>query len=106
METIKIIRGTYGFKHTENGVISPKTVKDPPFEVDNKEAERLIALGVAACAEKEQADNGGNPLYNKSMSLKDLHKIAEEKYGVENASKITSKDKVIAAIEEVVNERV
>jgi len=101
MVKIKIIRGTYGYKQNGNGSISPKTVKDPPFEVDEKEAERLIDMGVAAHADNEQ-DNEENPAYNKSMSLKELQKIAEG-YGVENADKLTSKDKVIAAIEEALN---
>jgi len=100
MVKIKITRGTYGFKQ-DGGSISPKTVKDPPFEVDKKEAERLITLGVAA---RVDDDGGGedNPPYDKSMSLKDLQKIAGD-YGIENADKITTKDKVIAAIEEVLN---
>ena len=101
---IKIIRGTYGFKQGANVAISPKTVKDPPFKVDEAEAKRLIALGVAAPADNEQAEeNDNDPPYSKDMSLKELQKIATE-YGIENAEKINTKDKVIAAIDEVLND--
>ena len=109
MVKIKITRGTYGFKQDGGGSIYPKTVKDPPFEVDEKEAERLIALGVAARVDDDEDTDDGdeddgksNPPYDKSMSLKDLQRIAGE-YGVKNAEKLTTKDRVITAIEEVIN---
>lgn len=44
---IEIICGTYGYRD-EAGTILPKSAKSAPFEVDDKEANRLIRLGVAA----------------------------------------------------------
>jgi len=102
MQTIKIIRGTYGFKQNASASICPKTVNDPPFEVDEKEAERLVELGVAIIVESEDGDD--KP-YSKKMKLEELRKVAED-YGVENVEKLTTKDMAIAAIEEVLNERV
>lgn len=45
MKKIKIISGTYG--HNINGIIKPKTRNSEPFYVDDKEADRLIALEIA-----------------------------------------------------------
>lgn len=42
---IKIIRGNYG--HVVGKSVHTKTPKDKPFEVDPKEAERLVELGIA-----------------------------------------------------------
>lgn len=42
---IKIVRGNYG--HTIGKSVHTKTPKDKPFEVDQKEAERLVKLGIA-----------------------------------------------------------
>ena len=51
MANIRIIAGTYGFR--ENGMIHPKDAHSGVFEVDDKEAERLVALNVAAYAADE-----------------------------------------------------
>lgn len=51
MALIRIIAGTYGFR--ENGMIHPKDRNSGAFEVDNKEAERLIALKVAEIAAEQ-----------------------------------------------------
>lgn len=64
---IKIICGAYGYRD-EAGILLPKNVKSAPFEVDDKEANRLIRLGVAAKAvatsqqvqPKEDADDTGD----------------------------------------------
>lgn len=42
---IKIVRGNYG--HAVGKSVHTKTPKDKPFEVDPKEAERLVRLGIA-----------------------------------------------------------
>ncbi len=42
---IKIVRGNYG--HVVGKSVHTKTPKDEPFEVDQKEAERLVRLGIA-----------------------------------------------------------
>jgi len=108
MKMIKIICGTYGFR-SGNGILSPKTPRDPPFEVDDTEAKRLVALKVAEYADdfddegEGDFDPGELPYYDESMSLKKLREIAEA-YGVENASKLKSKDAAIKAIEEAKND--
>jgi len=48
---IRIIRGCYGYNN--GSFVRAKTPADPPFEVKDDEAERLISLGIA-----ETADNG------------------------------------------------
>ncbi len=50
MKTIRIISGAYGLEI--DGFIKAKTKNDPPFAVDCKEADRLVALGVAEIVEK------------------------------------------------------
>lgn len=50
MKTIRIISGAYGLEI--DGFIKAKTKNDPPFAVDCKEADRLVALGIAEIAEK------------------------------------------------------
>jgi len=50
MSYIKIIRGTYGYKPNGSRILAPKTRNDPPFEVPEAEAKRLVELGVAAYA--------------------------------------------------------
>lgn len=42
---IKIIRGNYGLPLGKS--VKVKTPKDKPFDVDQKEAERLVRLGIA-----------------------------------------------------------
>lgn len=51
MANIRIISGTYGFR--ENGMIHPKDAHSGVFEVDDKEAERLVALNVAEYAAEQ-----------------------------------------------------
>ncbi|MCF8017834.1 MAG: hypothetical protein K9L62_00415 [Vallitaleaceae bacterium] len=48
MKLIKIINGTYGYRPTGSKHIEPKQAGDPPFEVEDSKAERLVSLGVAA----------------------------------------------------------
>ena len=50
---IHIINGTYG--HYEGEWLKPKTRLDPPFEVSDEEADRLVGLGVAEYVENTLA---------------------------------------------------
>lgn len=50
MTSIRIISGTYG--HHENGCVCSKNRHSAPFPVDDNEAKRLVALGVAEFAVK------------------------------------------------------
>lgn len=54
---IRITRGIYGFM--KNGNVVEKTKDDPPFEVDDDEGRRLVALSVAEAvsAAGEKADS-------------------------------------------------
>ncbi|MBD5112680.1 MAG: hypothetical protein HDT42_09170 [Ruminococcaceae bacterium] len=107
MKKIKIIGGRYGYI-SPSGVYNVKTPDDPPFEVDNAEAERLIKRGVAeiigagaavlakGVADDEKlpatpADDDENddeseyddiPKYNKESTNSELQAIAKE-YGIE-----------------------
>ena len=56
MKLIKIINGTYGFRPQPH-VVELKTADDAPFEVDDKEAARLVELGVAAIAYGEDSES-------------------------------------------------
>lgn len=47
MKKIKIVNGTYGYRPAP-AVVEPKTPEDPAFLVEDQEAARLVALGVAA----------------------------------------------------------
>ncbi|MCL2636957.1 MAG: hypothetical protein FWD48_01170 [Oscillospiraceae bacterium] len=58
---IKIINGTYGYKKDGTGSVLPKTPSDPPFEVSEAEAKRLIALKVAEYADKEKQEKNPSP---------------------------------------------
>jgi len=62
---VKIISGTYG--HKVGKYIEPKDRQSEPFEVDDAEAKRIIALGIAemfvegvATSEKPQNESGAN----------------------------------------------
>jgi hypothetical protein len=46
MTAIKIIKGVFGYRNPK-GYLEPKTVADPPFEVSDSAAKRLVAQGVA-----------------------------------------------------------
>ena len=100
MKKIRIISGCYG--HREGVLNVPKTEKDPPFEVDDIEAARLVSLGVAEYANKafepvafvppsvdpdvNPDDNGeidarnadGTHLYSSDMPIKELRDAAKK----------------------------
>lgn len=67
MTKIRITGGVYGYV-APNGRFSPKTPLNPPFEVEDGEAERLAALGVA-----EIVTGGGN---GDKMSDNGVDKVA------------------------------
>ena len=54
MKKVKITGGTYGY-HNSFGRLEPKNRKSEPFTLDDAEAERLVALGVAEIIAEEVA---------------------------------------------------
>lgn len=57
MKLIKITNGTYGHRPGGSEFTKTKTANDEPFEVADAEAERLVAMKVAAYAEPVEAEN-------------------------------------------------
>ena len=55
MKKIRITRGAYGYRAPGSMVTELITSKHPPFEVEDVEAKRLVALGVAEYAAKAVA---------------------------------------------------
>ena len=120
---IKIISGTYGHRPLlPNGkrspYLNPVKAGSPPIEVDDAEAERLFALGVAEMADPEEnkapeakaaekaPEVSGEPITGhldgvdlESMSFNDLKALAKD-IGID-AGKIKSKAGLIQAITEV-----
>lgn len=47
MKKVKIVNGAYGYKPEGSFFTKVITANDPPIEVDDKEAERLVKIGVA-----------------------------------------------------------
>jgi len=120
---IRVINGTVGVFF--NGIMTPKTSKDEPFELNEKREAELVAAGIAAYVgtvkkepedgtpsadsgqtndTPEGAENGAYmaPAYPEKMNLAQLKNLAEQ-YGVD-ASKMRKKEDVIAAIEAVKTE--
>lgn len=106
---IQIINGVYGYRPNAY-TVEKKTLEDPPFEVDDTEATRLISKGVAKAvvdhfepsaveqsAEEEPTETYELPEYNADMKLTELKEIAAA-YGVD-ASKARSKAEAIALID-------
>ncbi len=57
MKLIKIINGTYGYRPAKSKFVEPKQAGDPPFDVEDGEAERLVSLGVAAYVRDTTIEN-------------------------------------------------
>lgn len=112
---IQIISGTYGLRVNGYTVIR-KTPDDPPFDVSNDEAARLVKLHVAKIVDEihakapaeepvqpdpEDVEDGKVteplPAYSESMKLTELKEVAAA-YGVD-AGKAKRKAEVIALIE-------
>lgn len=53
MRSIKIINGVYGYRPADSKFIEPKHAGDPPFEVEDTQAEHLVAIKVAVYADPE-----------------------------------------------------
>ncbi len=53
MKIIKIINTVYGHRPAGSKYIQPKRAGDPPFEVEDGEAERLVSMGVAVYVDAE-----------------------------------------------------
>jgi len=57
MKTIKIIGGIYGYRKSGSTITTPKSRTDPPFEISDEEAVRLIEMGVAVYADEYVEEN-------------------------------------------------
>lgn len=55
MKKVKIISGVYG--HHVNGRVKPVRSGEPPIELEDKEADRLVAIGVAEFITEETDNN-------------------------------------------------
>ena len=104
MTTVKVISGIYGLHIS--GRLTPKTKEDEPFEVDDREAERLVSLGVAEivkAADEAPALTEEDPETPEeepdedigSKSMKELREIAKEK-GVKMKAGMTKEELVDA----------
>ena len=90
MIDVRVIKGTYGYRNA-NGVVKPKNAKSGIFSLDDAEAERLVALGVAetvatapiAPSAEPQGDsleedvNEYKPDYSVATPVAELRKIAK-----------------------------
>lgn len=63
---IRIIRGMYG--NRENGRIVEKNPESPPFEVAEKEGQRLIDLGIATAVEERKEEAIEDPEEAETMT--------------------------------------
>lgn len=121
MKKIRIIGGRYGYI-SPNGAFSVKTENSAPFEVDDKEADRLIKRGVAEVVGErgkrseiggETGPTGLNPTdeenaavgenegffeYNENTSVRELREIGK-KCGLSFPVGVT-KANMIAALDE------
>jgi len=98
------LRGTYGHRLLGgSGAVKPKTSKDPPFEVTDEEAKRLVRLGVAECcgAEIGHCETAEPAVSVTKMKLSELKAKAATEFGVEAADleKASSKAEVLALID-------
>lgn len=101
MTTIRIISGSYGL-HVSGRVVR-KSKESEPFEVEDREAERLVSLGVAEIVSvKEESEEETDILEEEpdedmaSKSMKELREIAKEK-GVKMKVGM-SKDELVEAL--------
>lgn len=110
---IRILNTTFGL--VIDGIVKPKSPKDPPFEVDEKLGSRLVREGIAESVDgtesggvpSESNDNGndesagddfGIPQYGPDTSKADLQSIANE-YGIE-VSAAATKQELIKALDD------
>lgn len=110
---IRILNTTFGL--VVDGIVKPKSPKDPPFDVDEKLGLRLVREGIAEAVDgtesggvpsesndngndKSAGDNFGIPQYSAETSKAELQSIANE-YGIEVSSAAT-KQEIIKALDD------
>ena len=109
---IRILNTTFGL--VIDGIVKPKSPKDPPFDVDEKLGLRLVREGIAEAdgaergeVQSESNDNDndesvgddfGIPQYGPDTSKADLQSIANE-YGIE-VSAAATKQELIKALDD------
>lgn len=83
---VRIIRGIYGF--VKNGNVVEKTKDDPPFEVEEEEGRRLIALNVAEAVNVagKTEDSMADPVMTETENAEDALDIFSIE-ALENRSK-------------------
>ena len=74
---IKITSGVYGYKK-EDGSIQPKTSKDAPFLLPEKEERRLVIRGVAVYMPVEDAPKMKKPEYDADMNINSLRALMKD----------------------------
>ncbi|MFR0871658.1 MAG: hypothetical protein ACLSG5_09845 [Oscillospiraceae bacterium] len=103
---IRILNTTFGL--VVDGIVKPKSPKDPPFEVDEKLGLRIVREGIAEAVDgaergevqsesndndnaESAGDDFGIPQYSADTSKADLQSIANE-YGIEVSAAATSRN--------------
>ena len=69
MKLIKLIQGAYGYRAPGSSVTELITTKSPPFEVEESEAERLIALGVLPPPTQKPISNGAPSICSARLTI-------------------------------------
>jgi hypothetical protein len=104
---IRITSGTYGYRPNGSKVAKRVTCGDAPIDVSEKEAKRLIGMGVAVYADevkptgegggsgdgKSNTGGDGKPKYHAGMRTDDLKALMKEA-GLEYADGMTRKEMV------------
>lgn len=110
---IRILNTTFGL--VIDGIVKPKSPKDPPFDVDEKLGSRLVREGIAEAVDGTESggvpsesndndndesagDDFGIPQYSAETSKAELQSIANE-YGIEVSSAAT-KQEIIKALDD------
>ena len=110
---IRILNTTFGL--VVDGIVTPKSPKDPPFEVDEKLGLRIVREGIAEAVDgaergevqsesndndnaESAGDDFGIPQYSADTSKADLQSIANE-YGIE-VSAAATKQELIKALDD------
>lgn len=106
---IRILNTTFGL--VVDGIVKPKSPKDPPFDVDEKLGLKLVREGIAEAVDDTERGEGqsesndesagddfGIPQYGQDTSKADLQSIANE-YGIE-VSATATKQELIKALDD------
>ena len=110
---IRILNTTFGL--VVDGIVKPKSTKDPPFEVDEKLGLRIVREGIAEAVDgaergevqsesndndnaESAGDDFGIPQYSADTSKADVQSIANE-YGIE-VSAAATKQELIKALDD------